>query len=72
MTMEKSLYAQVVKLRRKDLKCFETDKNTNKAKLMFQGQSSIAQIWFDIDLDWMEINFSYHEPNFYKETFKKP
>ena len=39
MTMEKRLYAQVVKLRRKDLKFVATDKNKNEAKFKFQGQS---------------------------------
>ena len=39
MAMAQSLYAQVVKLRRKDLKFVATDKNKNEAKFKFQGQS---------------------------------
>ena len=35
MEMEQSLYAQVVKLRRKDLKFVTTDKNKNEAKFKF-------------------------------------
>ena len=56
--MEQSLYAQVVKLCRKYLKFVATDKNKNEAKFKFQGQSARSQIWFDLDLDWIEINFS--------------
>ena len=36
MEMEQSLYAQVVNLRRKDLKFVATDKNKNEAKLSFK------------------------------------
>ena len=72
MTMEKSLYAQVVKFCRKDLKFVETDKNKNVEKFKFQGQSARSQIWFNLDLDWIEIKFSTREPDFYKETFSKP
>ena len=48
--MEQSLYAQVVKLRRKYLKFVGTDKNKNEAIFNFQGQSARSQIWFDLDL----------------------
>ena len=61
MEMEQSLYAKVVKLRRKDLKFVATDKNKNEAKFKFQGQSARSQIWFDLDFDWIEINFSPRE-----------
>ena len=44
MVMEKSLYAQVVKLRRKDLKFVATDKNKNEAKFKFQGQCALRTI----------------------------
>ena len=37
--MEQSLYAQVVNLRRKDLKFVVTDKNKIEAKFKFQGRS---------------------------------
>ena len=70
MSMEQSLYAQVVKLRRKYLKFFATDKNKSEAKFKFQGQSEISQIWFDLDLDWIEINFSSREPDFCKKLFQ--
>ena len=70
MAMEKSLYAQVVKLRRKYLKFVATDKNKNKAKFKFQGQSARSQLWFDLDFDWIEVNFSTREPDFYKKLFK--
>ena len=47
MEMEKSLYTQVVKLCRKDLKFVVY-----------------------LDLNWVEINFSTREPDFYKKLFK--
>ena len=40
MAMEQSLYAQVGKHRRKDLKFVAIDKNKNEAKFKFQGQSA--------------------------------
>ena len=42
--MEQSLYAQVVKLQRKDLQFVATDKNKNEAKFKFQGQSARSQL----------------------------
>ena len=68
--MEKSLYAQVVKLRCKDLKFFASDKNKIEAKFKFQGQSARSQLWFDLDLNWVDINFSTREPDFYKKLFQ--
>ena len=70
MAMKQGLYAQVVKLRRKDLKFVATDKNKNEAKFKFQGQSAKSQRWFDLDLDWIEVNFSTREPDFYKKHFQ--
>ena len=70
MAMEQSLYAQVVKLRRKDLKFVATNQNKNEAKFKFQGQSARSQLWFDLDLNWVEINFSCREPDFYKKNFQ--
>ena len=70
MAMEQSLYAQVVKLRRKDLIFVEADKNKTEAKFKFQGQYARSQLWFDLDLDWIDINFSTREPDFYKNYFK--
>ena len=54
--MEQGLYAQVVNLRRKELKFVATDKNKNEAKFKLQGQFSRSQLWFDLDLNWVEIN----------------
>ena len=49
---------------------FATDKNKNEAKFKFQGQSAISQQWFDIDLDWIEVNFITREPDLYKKLFQ--
>ena len=68
--MEQGLYVQVIKLRRKYLKFIAKNKNKNKAKFKFQGISAISQRWFDIDFDWIEVNFSIREPDFYKKLFK--
>ena len=38
MLMEQGLYAQVVKLFRKDLKLIAANKNKREAKFKFQGQ----------------------------------
>ena len=70
MKMEQSLYAQVAKLRHKDLKFVATDKNKNEAKFKFQGKLARSQLQFDLDLDWIEINFSNREPNFYEKLFQ--
>ena len=70
ITMEQGLFAQVVKLCQKDFKFVATDKNKNEAKFKFQGQSAISQRWFDIDLDWIKVNFSTRSPDFYKKLFK--
>ena len=39
-------------------------------KFKFQGQSARSQRWFDIDFDWIEVNFSNCEPDFYKKLFQ--
>ena len=40
-------------------------------KLYFdKGQSARSQRWFDLDLDWIEVNFSTCEPDFYKNVFQ--
>ena len=49
--MEQSLYAQVIKFRRNDLKFDRADKNKNESNFKFQGQSGRSRLWFDIDLD---------------------
>ena len=41
-----------------------------EAKFKFQGQSAISQRWFDLDLDWIEVNFSTSEPDFYRKKFQ--
>ena len=68
--MEQSLYAQVIMFRRKDLKFDAADKNKNASKFKFQGQSARSKYWFDLDLDWIDINFSTREPDFYKKLFQ--
>ena len=65
MEMEQGLYAQVIMLRQKYLKFPAADKNKNKCKFKSQGQSEISQRWFDLDFDWIEVNFSTREPDFY-------
>ena len=49
--MKQSLYAQVIKFRRKDLLFDAADKNKKKSKFKFQGQPARSQLWFDLDLD---------------------
>ena len=68
--MEQSLYAQVIMFWRKDLKFDAADKNKNTSKFKLQGQSGRSQLWFDLDLDWIEINFSTREPDFYNKCFQ--
>ena len=68
--MEQSLYAQLIMFRRKDLKFDAADKNKNKSKFKFQGQSARSQLWFDLDLDWIDMNFSTREPDLYKKLFQ--
>ena len=71
MATEKSLHAQVIKFRRKDLKFDAADKNKIESKFKFQGQSGRSRLRFDLDFDWIDINFFTREPDFYKETFSK-
>ena len=68
--MEQGLYSQVVKLRRKDLKFVSANKNKNEAKFKFQGPSEISQLWFDLDFDWIGVNVSTCEPDFYKKLYQ--
>ena len=56
-------------IRRKDY-FFATDKNKNESKFKFQGHSVRSQRWFDLDLDWIEMNFRTREPDFYKKLFQ--
>ena len=66
--MEQGLYAQFVKLQRKDLLFDAADKNKTEYKFKFQGQSARSQLLFDLDLDWIDIN-STREPDLYKKLF---
>ena len=68
--MEQGLYARVDMLRRKDLKFIATNKNRNEAKFKFQGQSERSHCCFDLDFDWIEVNFSTREPDFYMKLFQ--
>ena len=70
MDMEQLLYAQFFKIRRKYLKIIAENKNKNEAKFKFQGKSARSQRWFDIDFDWIEVNFIICEPGFYKKLFQ--
>ena len=65
--MEQVLYAQVVNLRRNDMKSIAANKNKNEAKFKFHGQSARSQRWFDIDFDCIEVNFITCEPNLYNK-----
>ena len=69
MATEQSLYSQFVKFRRKDLLFVAAHKNKTEAKFKFQGQSARSQLWFDLDLDWIDIHFSTREPSFYNKLF---
>ena len=70
MAMEQGLYAQVIMLHREGLNFFATGKKKNEAQFKFQGQYAISQRWFDLDIDWIEVNFSTREPDFYKKLFQ--
>ena len=64
MAMGKVLYAQVVKLRQKDLKFIAENKNKNEDEIKFQGLFEISQRWFDIDFYRIEVNCSTRETDF--------
>ena len=68
--MEQSLYAQVIMFWLKDLKFDAADKNKNESTFKFQGQSARSQLWLDLNLDWIDMNFSTCEPDFYKKLFQ--
>ena len=70
MLREQGLYAQVVKLRQKDLKFIAANKKKNEVKLKFQGQSARSKRWFDLGFDWIEVKFSTNKPDFYKKHFQ--
>ena len=60
----------MVKLSRKYLKFITENKNKNEAKFKFQGLFARSQCCFDLDFDWIEVNFSIHEPDLYKKLFQ--
>ena len=70
MNTEQGLYAQVVKISRNDLKFIAENRNKNEAKFKFQGQYERSHRWFDLDFDWIEVNFSTREPDLYKNFFR--
>ena len=70
--MEQGLYAQVFKDKLKDLKFIAANKNKSEAKFKFQVPSARSQRWFDIEFDFIEVNFSPRDTDLYKETFSYP
>ena len=40
------------------------------AILKFQVQYAISQRWFDLGIDWIEVNFNTQEPDFYNKPFQ--
>ena len=52
------------------MKFVTTDKNKNEAKFNFQGKYARSQRWFDIEFDWIEVNFSTREPDFHTKPFQ--
>ena len=46
------------------------NKNKNEVRFKFQGQLTRSQHWFDLDFDWIEVNFSTRETDFYKKHFQ--
>ena len=71
MAMEQGLYEQVFRLRRKNLMITEANNNKNEDKFKFQGQSERSQRWFNLDFDFIEVNFSTCEPFFYRKLFQR-
>ena len=69
MDIEQGLYAKTVMIIQKYLKFIAKNKNNNEAKFKFQGQSARSYCQFDTDFDWIEVNFSTREPDFYKKLF---
>ena len=52
------------------LKFDAADKNKNGSKYKFQDQSGRSRLWFDLDLDWINMHFITPEPDFYKKLFQ--
>ena len=60
----------MVKLHRNYLKFIAANKNKNESKFKFQGIYAKSQRWFDLDFDWIEVNFSTCEPDLFKKLFQ--
>ena len=71
MALEQVLYSQVVMLCQKYFNITEANKNKNEDKFKFQGQSIRSQHWFDLDFDWIEVNFSTRDPGFYSKIYHR-
>ena len=56
--MEQGLYEKFVNLHQKDLKSTAANGEKNESTFKFQGQSARSQRWFNLDFDWIEVNFS--------------
>ena len=69
--MEQLLCEKVVMLCQKDLKITDANKNKHEAIFKFQGRSLRSHCWFDIDFDWIEVNFSTLETELYGRIFQR-
>ena len=70
MATEQGSYEHVVMLHQMDLKFIAESKNKNEDKFKFQGQSVISQRWFNLDLEWIEVDFITLEPDSHKNIFQ--
>ena len=68
--MEQGLYTKILNLSREDLEFISANQNKNEAKFKFQGQYSRSQCWFDLDFDFIGVNFSTPEPDLHNRTFQ--
>ena len=64
MSIEQVLYAQVVRIYRKDSENKKENLKTNKYN--FQGKSAISSRSVVLDHNGLEESFMTHEPYFYK------
>ena len=60
----------MVNIGQKDLKFIAENKNKNETKFKFQGQYTRSQCWFDLEFDWIDVNFRTHELDLYKRLFQ--
>ena len=70
ISLEESLYAQVVRIRPKSLVQKKYTREKPKRRYLFQGQSAISKHWFDLDIELVEEKFSTREPQFYNRLFQ--